>query len=305
MASSKPKNRSSCRRSRGAKTASSPSACRLLADGKNDVRRAQHEKLAGRDRSRDEQSHARNSRRQRAVRCRCRRPHRVRQQLGRPAARRPAFPPARPATIAAASASIPSATSPTTARSRSSISRPAARPSRSSSACIPPAWSPRPTAATSSSPTPTATRSPSSTLAPTKSSKRSPRSPPKNSSSAARPMPWRSCRDGKTVVRLQRHEQLRRRPRVRAAATAACAAAFPPAGIRPASSLDGKRNELYVANIKGNGSRNQSWKGERKVKGKVVFGYNSHDHQGTVSLIKLPTPTSSPRTRSKSSKTIA
>ena len=25
------------------------------------------------------------------------------------------------------------------------------------------------------------------------------------------------------------------------------------------------------------------------MKGKNVFGYNSHDHQGTVSLIKLPT----------------
>ncbi len=61
--------------------------------------------------------------------------------------------------------------------------------------------------------------------------------------------------------------------------------AWYPAGL----AFDGKRNALYVANIKGNGSRNQSWKGERKVKDKIVFGYNSHDHQGTVSLIKLPT----------------
>jgi YVTN family beta-propeller protein len=60
--------------------------------------------------------------------------------------------------------------------------------------------------------------------------------------------------------------------------------AWYPAGVV----LDGKRDEIYVANIKGNGSRNQSWKGERKIKGKVVFGFNSHDHQGTVSLIKLP-----------------
>jgi YVTN family beta-propeller protein len=60
--------------------------------------------------------------------------------------------------------------------------------------------------------------------------------------------------------------------------------AWYPAGL----AFDAKRNALYVANIKGNGSRNKSWKGERKVKGKVVFGYNSHDHQGTVSLIKLP-----------------
>ncbi len=60
--------------------------------------------------------------------------------------------------------------------------------------------------------------------------------------------------------------------------------AWYPAGLV----LDGRRNELYVANVKGNGSRSQSWKGERKLKGKVVFGYNSHDHQGTLSLIKLP-----------------
>lgn len=60
--------------------------------------------------------------------------------------------------------------------------------------------------------------------------------------------------------------------------------AWYPAGL----ALDAKRNEMYVANIKGNGSRSQSWKGERKIKGKVIFGYNSHDHQGTVSLIKLP-----------------
>jgi YVTN family beta-propeller protein len=61
--------------------------------------------------------------------------------------------------------------------------------------------------------------------------------------------------------------------------------AWYPAGVV----LDAKRNEMYVANVKGNGSRNQSWKGERKIKGNVVFGYNSHDHQGTVSLVKLPT----------------
>jgi len=60
--------------------------------------------------------------------------------------------------------------------------------------------------------------------------------------------------------------------------------AWYPAGL----ALAGKRNELCVANIKGNGSRSQSWKGERKIKGEVIFGYNSHDHQGTVSLIKLP-----------------
>lgn len=61
--------------------------------------------------------------------------------------------------------------------------------------------------------------------------------------------------------------------------------AWYPAGL----ALDQRRGRLYVANVKGNGSRNLSWKGERKVKDKVVFGFNSHDHQGTVSLITLPT----------------
>jgi YVTN family beta-propeller protein len=57
-----------------------------------------------------------------------------------------------------------------------------------------------------------------------------------------------------------------------------------PAGIV----LDEKRKSLYVANIKGTGSRNTDWKGSRKVNGKLVSGYNSHDHSGTVSLIPLP-----------------
>ncbi len=57
-----------------------------------------------------------------------------------------------------------------------------------------------------------------------------------------------------------------------------------PAGIV----LDEKRNMLYVANIKGIGSRDTGWKGKRKVKGEVVYGYNSHDYRGTVSLIPIP-----------------
>jgi len=61
--------------------------------------------------------------------------------------------------------------------------------------------------------------------------------------------------------------------------------AWYPAGLV----LDPRRGELYVANIKGNGSRNQSWKGSRKVNDKTIFGYNSHDYQGTLSLMKLPT----------------
>ena len=45
---------------------------------------------------------------------------------------------------------------------------------------------------------------------------------------------------------------------------------------------------IYVANIKGIGSRNTGWEGKRMVKDKVVFGYNSHDYRGTVSLIPMP-----------------
>jgi YVTN family beta-propeller protein len=52
--------------------------------------------------------------------------------------------------------------------------------------------------------------------------------------------------------------------------------------------LDSKRGELYVANVKGTGSRNQDWKGTRKVAGKEAFGYNSHDYLGSASLIPLP-----------------
>jgi len=52
--------------------------------------------------------------------------------------------------------------------------------------------------------------------------------------------------------------------------------------------LDEQRGALYVANIKGVGSRNRDWEGNRKIEGKTVFGYNSHDYLGTVSLIDLP-----------------
>jgi YVTN family beta-propeller protein len=63
-----------------------------------------------------------------------------------------------------------------------------------------------------------------------------------------------------------------------------------PTGWYPAGlAFDATRGALYVANIKGIGSRNRSWEGQRKVNGKVVFGYNSHDKQGTLSFIKVPT----------------
>lgn len=52
--------------------------------------------------------------------------------------------------------------------------------------------------------------------------------------------------------------------------------------------LDPPRNSIYVANVKGIGSRNVDWKGSRAIGEKLVTGYNSHDHLGTVSLIPLP-----------------
>jgi YVTN family beta-propeller protein len=65
-----------------------------------------------------------------------------------------------------------------------------------------------------------------------------------------------------------------------------------PTGWYPAGLVvDEARQSLYVVNVKGFGSRNRSWEGQRKINGKVVLGFNSHDHQGTLSLSKLPTET--------------
>ena len=62
-----------------------------------------------------------------------------------------------------------------------------------------------------------------------------------------------------------------------------------PTGWYPAGlAYDADRKSLYVANIKGIGSRNKSWEGSRKINGNVVFGYNSHDAQGTLTFMKLP-----------------
>lgn len=63
-----------------------------------------------------------------------------------------------------------------------------------------------------------------------------------------------------------------------------------PTGWYPAGLvLDPSRRSLYVANVKGVGSRNVDWQGSRKIGDRPVFGYNSHDYLGTVSLIPLPT----------------
>ena len=65
---------------------------------------------------------------------------------------------------------------------------------------------------------------------------------------------------------------------------------FVPVGWYPAAVLlDHQRQQLIVANVKGIGSREQeSWQGERVVAGKKVFGFNSHDYLGSLSLVPLP-----------------
>ncbi|MFO0946164.1 MAG: alkaline phosphatase family protein [Planctomycetota bacterium] len=62
-----------------------------------------------------------------------------------------------------------------------------------------------------------------------------------------------------------------------------------PTGWYPAGLvLDSRRNTLYVANIKGIGSRDRGWEGNRKIDDKVIFGYNAKDYRGSVSLIPIP-----------------
>ncbi|MBI2826334.1 MAG: bifunctional YncE family protein/alkaline phosphatase family protein [Planctomycetia bacterium] len=61
-----------------------------------------------------------------------------------------------------------------------------------------------------------------------------------------------------------------------------------PTGWYPAALvLDHARDALYVANMKGIGSRSVQWKGERRVNDKSVYGYHSKDYLGTVSLVPL------------------
>lgn len=63
-----------------------------------------------------------------------------------------------------------------------------------------------------------------------------------------------------------------------------------PTGWYPAGIVfDARRNILCVANLKGNGSRSEAWKGTREINKKKVYGFSSHDHQGTLSLINAPT----------------
>ncbi|MCC6124380.1 MAG: bifunctional YncE family protein/alkaline phosphatase family protein [Pirellulales bacterium] len=63
-----------------------------------------------------------------------------------------------------------------------------------------------------------------------------------------------------------------------------------PTGWYPAGlAVDAKRGMLAVANVKGTGKQSSESTRQHKIKGKTVFGYNSRDHIGSVSLIPLPT----------------
>jgi DNA-binding beta-propeller fold protein YncE len=62
-----------------------------------------------------------------------------------------------------------------------------------------------------------------------------------------------------------------------------------PTGWYPAGLvLDEKRQMLYAANVKGIGSRTSTVKSSRQIKDKTVWGYNTLEPLGTVSLIPLP-----------------
>jgi DNA-binding beta-propeller fold protein YncE len=65
---------------------------------------------------------------------------------------------------------------------------------------------------------------------------------------------------------------------------------FIPVGWYPSAVVvDPQRNRLVVSNVKGIGSReHESWEGKRLVRDKKVFGYNSHDYLGSVSLVPMP-----------------
>ena len=94
--------------------------------------------------------------------------------------------------------------------------------------------------------------------------------------------------DGQRSVRIKRHEQLGCRPSNLHRHTANCWAACRRAGTRPVSRTMPTANRCTSPTLKGIGSRNKSWEGQRKVNGNVVFGYNSHDAQGTLTFMKLP-----------------
>ena len=62
-----------------------------------------------------------------------------------------------------------------------------------------------------------------------------------------------------------------------------------PTGWYPAGlALDEKRQTLYVANVKGFGWRTTAAQNGSKIRGKTVWGYNSLEPLGTVSVVPLP-----------------
>ncbi len=61
---------------------------------------------------------------------------------------------------------------------------------------------------------------------------------------------------------------------------------FPTGWYPGALVVDTPRDAIYVANVKGVGSRSTSWQGERKIDDKPVYGYNTHDQLGTISLVE-------------------
>ena len=69
-----------------------------------------------------------------------------------------------------------------------------------------------------------------------------------------------------------------------------------PTGWYPAGvAFDPRREAIYVANIKGGGSRNVEAANLRKVKGNTVWGYSTLQPRGTVSLIALHEAADLPR----------
>jgi DNA-binding beta-propeller fold protein YncE len=65
---------------------------------------------------------------------------------------------------------------------------------------------------------------------------------------------------------------------------------FIPVGWYPSSVVvDEARKRLVVSNVKGIGSReHESWEGKRIIRDQKVFGYNSHDYLGSLSLVPFP-----------------
>ena len=167
-------------------------------------------------------------------------------------------------------------------------------------------WQPRPRASSSTSPTPTATRSVSSTQRPTRWSRRSTASRTENSRSAAARTPSRSVKTARPcssrtepATALPSFGWERSRPRGVWTGQAAWTALFRRAGIRARFGSPPTASGIYVANVKGHGALQPRKVNPKRKKGNAKGdgddpaapqkrGKNSHDHLGSVSLIRLP-----------------